>query len=315
MNPVLLDLDNCKACFHFDYDILTLNVLHDSAKSAGEINIAHVNSRTKDKSATGVIDHAASDFMQPSFDSVNGSDTASSNIVIVFGVEKDPADIGNINENIDANVNENNDSNINSRGKDKRAIGVIDHATSDVMPPSFDSVNSDAVIVFGVEMDPAHIGNITKNIDDSVNDSNDNNINSRKDKSAVGVLGHAVSDVMRPISDGINGNDTTSSDTISVTRVEKDPVNISSVNMNVDNSIIDNSDNKVIVIIMDFCLVPRSNVSHVTYSTKGIVGCGVGGEVVVAGVSQSVSPLPANSEAKIVYCLAIRKQSPSFRFL
>ena len=146
-------------------------------------------------------------------------------------------------------------------------------------------------------------GIITKNIDDSVNDSNDNNINSRrKDKSAVGVIDHAVSDVMRPSSDGINGNDTAISDTISVTGVQKDPVNISSVNMNVDNSINDNSDNKVSVIIMDFGLVPPSNVSHVTYSTNGIVRCGVGagyvvsGEVVVAGVSQSVSPLPAVSE-------------------
>ena len=126
---------------------------------------------------------------------------------------------------------------------------------------------------------------------------------------------HAVSDVMQPSCDGINGNDTASSDTISVTGVEKDSVNISSVNKNVDNSINDNSDNKVSVIIMDFGLVPASNVSHVTYSTKGIVGCGEGaghvvsGELVVAGVSQSVSPLPACSEAKIVDGLAIRKQS------
>ena len=77
----------------------------------------------------------------------------------------------------------------------------------------------------------------------------------------------------------------------------------------------DISDNKVSVIIMDFGLVPPSNVSHVTYSTKGILGCGVraghvvSDDVVVAGVSQSVSPLPACSEAKIVDGLAIRKQS------
>ena len=120
---------------------------------------------------------------------------------------------------------------------------------------------------------------------------------------------------MQPSCDGINGNDTASSDRISVTGVEKDPVNISSVNKNVDDSMNDNSDNKVNVIIMDFRLVSPSNVSHVTYSTKGIVGCGVGadyvvcGEVVVAGVSQSVSPLPACFEAKIVDGLAIRKQS------
>ena len=35
----------------------------------------------------------------------------------------------------------------------------------------------------------------------------------------------------------------------------------------------------------------------------------VSGEVVVAGVSQSVSPLPACPEAKIVVGLTIRKQS------
>ena len=66
------------------------------------------------------------------------------------------------------------------------------------------------------------------------------------------------------------------------------------------------------VIVMDFGLVPPSNV---TYSVKSIVGCGLGaghvvsGEVVVAGVSQSVSPLPACPEAKIVVGLTIRKQS------
>ena len=100
-------------------NILTLNGLHDSAKSPGEINITHVNSRTKDKSATGAIDDAASVVTQPSFDSVNGNDTASSDVVIVFGVEKNPADIGNINMNIDNSVNDSNDNNINSRKKDK----------------------------------------------------------------------------------------------------------------------------------------------------------------------------------------------------
>ena len=176
-------------------NILTLNGLHYTAKSAGEINIARVNSRTKDKSATGAIDHAASDVTQPSFDSVNGSDTTSSNIVIVFGVEKDPAHICNITKNIDNSINDSNVNNINSTRKDKSEIGVIDHAVSDVMQPSFDSVNANdtasgnVVIVFGIEKDPNHIGNITKNIDNSINDSNDNKINSRrKDKSAI-ILG------------------------------------------------------------------------------------------------------------------------------
>ena len=79
---------------------------------------------------------------------------------------------------------------------------------------------------------------------------------------------------MQPSCVEINGNDTASNDTISVTGVEKDPVNISSVNKNDDNSMIDNSDNKISVIIVDFGLKPSSNVSHVTYSTRG---CGVGG--------------------------------------
>jgi len=222
-------------------NILTLNGLHNSAKSADEFVITHVNSRTK------------------------GNDTASGNVVIVFGVEKDPAHIGDITKNID--------NNINSRRKDKSAIGVIDHSVSDVMQPSFDSVNANdtasgnVVIVFGIEKDPTHI-------DNRINDSNDNNINSRrKGKSAIGIIDHAVSDAMQPNCDGINGNDTANSDAISVTGVKKDPINISSVNKNVDNSMNDKSDNKVSVIIMDFGLEPPSNVSHVIYGTGG---CGVG---------------------------------------
>ena len=78
---------------------------------------------------------------------------------------------------------------------------------------------------------------------------------------------------MQPNCVEINGNDTGSNDTISVTEVEKDPVNISSVNKNVDNSMNDNSDNKISVIIMDFGLEPPSNVNHVTSITRG---CGVG---------------------------------------
>ena len=122
-------------------NILTLNGLHDSAKSAGEINITHVNSRTKEKSATGTIDHATSDVTQPSFDSVNGNDTASGDVVVAFGVEKDPADIGNINKNIHSSVNDSNMIDINSRRKDKSAIGVINHATSDVIQPCCGGIN------------------------------------------------------------------------------------------------------------------------------------------------------------------------------
>ena len=91
--------------------ILTLNGLHDSAKSAGEIIITYANSRT------------------------NGNDTASGNVVIVFGVEKDHAHIGNITKNIDNSVTDSNDNNINRRRKDKSVIGVIDHVVSDVIHP------------------------------------------------------------------------------------------------------------------------------------------------------------------------------------
>lgn len=209
-------------------NISTLNGLHDSAKSAGGINIAYVNSRTK------------------------GNDTASGNVVIVIGVEKDPAHIGNITKNIYNSINDSDNKSINAN----------------------DIESGNAVIVFVVEKDPTHIGNITKNIDNNINDGNDNNINSRrKDKSAIGVIDHAVSEVMQPNCVEINGHDTASNDTISVTGVEKDPVNISSVNKNGDNSMNDNSDNKISVIIMDFGLEPPSNVSPVTYSTRG---CGVG---------------------------------------
>ena len=45
-----------------------------------------------------------------------------------------------------------------------------------------DTASGNAVIVFGVEKDPAHFGNITKNIYNSVNDSDDNN-SRRNDKS------------------------------------------------------------------------------------------------------------------------------------
>ena len=214
---------------------LTLNGLYDSAESADEFIITHVNSRTE------------------------GNDTANGNVVIVFGVGKDPTHIGNTTKNICNSVNDSDDN--NSRGKDK-SVNAND----------IDSGN--VVLVFGVEGDPTHVGDITKNIDNNINEGNDNNINSRrKVKSAIGVIDHAVSDVMQPNCVEFHGNDTASIDAISVTGVGKDPVNISSVNNNVNNSMNDNSDNKIRVIIIDFGLEPPSNVSHVTYSTRG---CGVG---------------------------------------
>ena len=223
---------------------LTLNGLHDSAKSADEFIITHVNNRTK------------------------GNGTASGNVVIVFGVEKDSSHTGNITKNIYNSVNDSDDNN-------SRSVNAND----------IDSGN--VVIVFGVEKDPTHIGNTTTNIENSINDGNDYNINSRrKDKSAIGVIDHAVSDVMQPNCVEMNGNDTASNETISVTEVGKEPVNISSVNNNVDDSMNDNSDNKISVIIMDFGLEPPGNVSHVTYSTRG---CGVGAVADLAIRKQSFS--------------------------
>ena len=152
---------------------------------------------------------------------------------------------------------------------------------------------------------------------DSANEFNVTDINSRsKDKSATVAIDHAAGDVMQPSCDSINGNDTTSSDTISVTGVEKDPANISSVHKNIDISVNDSSDNKVSVIMVDFGLVTPSSVSYVTYGTKGVVGilgCVVDAghvvsvEVMVAGDSQSVLPTPVSSETEIVDASAIRK--------
>ena len=48
--------------------------------------------RSKSKRATGVLDHGAG------CDSINVNDTASSDVISVTGVEKDPADISNINK-------------------------------------------------------------------------------------------------------------------------------------------------------------------------------------------------------------------------
>ena len=108
---------------------------------------------------------------------------------------------------------------------------------------------------------------------------------------------HAVNDVMQPSCVEMNGNDTASNDTISVTEVEKDPVNVSSVNKKIDNSMNNNSDNKIRVTIMDFGLEPPSNVTHVTYSTRG---CGVG----------AVDDLPIRKQS----CLSGSSDADSFVF-
>ena len=88
-----------------------------------------------------------------------------------------------------------------------------------------------------------------------------------------------------------NGNDTASSDTVSVTGVEKDPVG-SSTNNGINNSVSNNSDNNVCVTVVDSGFVPPSGVSDVTSGTENVVsnvghdvgaGNAVGGEAVAAG--------------------------------
>ena len=154
--------------------------------------------------------------------------------MIVFGVGKDLTHIGNITKNICYSVNDSDDN--NSRGKDKSVnANEID--------------NGNVVFVFGVERDPTHVGDITKNIDNNVNEGNDNDINSRrKVKSAIGVIDHAVSDVMQLNCVEFHGNDTASNDAISVTGVRKDPVNISTVEPRLSGlvgTLVNSPDNRV----------------------------------------------------------------------
>ena len=79
-------------------------------------------------------------------------------------------------------VNDVNDN--SSRSNSTSATRVLDHEAGEATTqPSWNSINSndttcrDVISVIGVEKDPAYISNINKNIDNSVNDSNDNNVN------------------------------------------------------------------------------------------------------------------------------------------
>ena len=83
--------------------------------------------------------HAAT---QPSCDSINNNDTTCSELVSVFGVEKDPADISNINKNIENNVNDSNDSNV--------SVIVVD---SGFVPPSDVSNN-----IYNTEVVAGNVG-------------------------------------------------------------------------------------------------------------------------------------------------------------
>ena len=87
-------------------------VVHETCGPArSEVNdVNDTSSRRKSKSATAVLDHGAGDATQTSWDSINSNDTASSDVVSVIGVEKDPADISNVNKKIDNSANDSSDS-------------------------------------------------------------------------------------------------------------------------------------------------------------------------------------------------------------
>ena len=88
---------------------------HESCgPTCSEVNdVNHKSSTSNSTSATRVLDHGAGDAAtQPSCDSINSNDTTCSDVVSVIGVEKDPADISNINKNIDNRVNCINDNNV-----------------------------------------------------------------------------------------------------------------------------------------------------------------------------------------------------------
>ena len=89
-------------------------------------NVNDKSSRSNSTNATRVLDHGASDATtQPSCDSINSSDNTCRDVLSVIGVEKDPADIRNINKNIDNSVNDSNDNNV--------SVVVVD---SGFVPPS-----------------------------------------------------------------------------------------------------------------------------------------------------------------------------------
>ena len=87
-------------------------VVHEACGPArSEVNdVNDTSSRSKSKSAKAVLDHGTGDARQHSWGSINNNDTASSDVVSVIGVEKDPADIRNVYKNIDNSVNDSSDS-------------------------------------------------------------------------------------------------------------------------------------------------------------------------------------------------------------
>ena len=99
---------------------------------------------------------------------------------------------------------------------------------------------------------------------------NDDNDTSSRSKSETGALDQGAGDATQPSCDGIDSNDTASSDVVNVIGVEMDPVDISNINKNIDNSVNDSSDNNVSVhvIVVDSGFVPPSGVSNIIYSIE-----------------------------------------------
>ena len=107
------------------------------------------SSRNNSTRATGVLDHGAGDAAtQPSCDSIGSNDTTCSDVVSVLGVEKDPADIRNINKIIYNSVHDSNDNNV--------SVIVVD---SGFVPPSGVSNNiySTEVVAGNVRPDAASV--------------------------------------------------------------------------------------------------------------------------------------------------------------
>ena len=90
-------------------------------------------------------------------------------------------------------------------------------------------------------------------------------------------MDHGAGDATQPRCDSINGNDTASSDVVSLMGVDKDPA-ISKITKNIDNSVNDSSDNNVSVIVVDSGVALPSGVSNVFYSIEDVAGI-VGGDV------------------------------------
>ena len=78
-------------------DVVDHEACGSACSKVNDVNdVNDTSSRSKNKRATEVLDHSAGDATQPSCDIIH--DTARRDVVSLIGVEKDPADISNINK-------------------------------------------------------------------------------------------------------------------------------------------------------------------------------------------------------------------------